>query len=89
MVPRSPDFVIRLLQVVSQYNRPSNGCSGSGFGGDQGYPCLSQRDLRQPADSSGIEKTRIYDKPEHYCQNHAEEPYQGEVFLKILMHHRL
>jgi hypothetical protein len=49
-------FVIRLLQVVSQYNRLSNGCTESGFGGDQGYPCRGQTALRQSADSSGIEK---------------------------------
>jgi hypothetical protein len=89
MVPHSLGFVIRLLQVVPQYHGPSNRSTGSGIVGGQGYPCLSQRELRQPADSSGIEKARIYDKPEHYCQNHVEEPYQGEVFQKIPLHYGL
>ena len=43
-------------QVVSQDHGPSNRSIGSGIVGVQGYPCLSQRALRQPADSSGIEK---------------------------------
>ena len=88
-VPRSPCIVFRLLQVVPQYPVLSNGRTGSGFGGDQGYQCRGQRALRESEDSSGVEKAWFKDKPEHYCQNHAEEQYEGEVFQKIPLHHRL
>jgi hypothetical protein len=33
--------------------------------------------LRQSADSKGVEEAWFYEKPEHGCENHAEEPNQG------------